>query len=328
MKKTLTVLSLALLASTAATFSVAANAAYPERAIRVVMPYPPGGGGDLLLRTLQISLEKQLGQSLVIDYKTGAAGNIGTYDVARAAPDGYTLLMAPTNNYVINQFLFPNMGFDPLKSFAPISLVVEQPYLLLVSTALPATNYSEFAALAKKNGSAMNYGSPGAGTVPHISGLMLSKHLGSSMTHVPYRGSQPGLQALATNETQMFIASYGIAAGQIQGNKARAIAVAAGQRLESLPDTPTTKEAGIPDGIVLGNWWGLAAPQGTDPAILKKLSQAVKTAMNEPEIRRKLVEQGSIAVGNEPEQFQTLLQTEAETWRKIIEKTGVKIGEK
>ncbi|HEY9279356.1 MAG TPA: tripartite tricarboxylate transporter substrate binding protein [Eoetvoesiella sp.] len=326
MRKALTILGLSLVASFVSFFTTAASAAYPDRAVRVVMPYPPGGGGDLLLRTLQGSLEKQLGQSLVIDYKTGAAGNIGSFDVAHAKPDGYTLLMAPTNNFVINQYLFPSMGFDPLKSFAPISLVVEQPYLLLISSALPAKNYKQFAELAKKNGKSMNYGSPGGGTVPHISGLMLSDYLGAHMTHIPYRGSQPGLQALAANETQMFIASYGIAAGQINGDKARPIAVASQKRLASLPDVPTTAEAGIPAGIVLGNWWGFAAPAGTDPAIVNRWAKAIKSAMAEPEIQRKLVEQGSIAVASTPDQFGQILQSEAKEWKGIIDKTGVKLG--
>jgi len=325
MKKALMFVGLLLVSSFSTLFSGAASAAYPERSIRVVMPYPPGGGGDLLLRTMQASLEKQLGQNLIIDYKTGAAGNIGTHDVVRAAPDGYTLLMAPTNNFVINQYLFDSMGFDPLKALAPISLVVEQPYLLLISNALPAKNYAEFAALAKKSGSALNYGSPGTGTVPHISGLMLARHLGAPMMHIPYRGSQPGLQALAGNETQMFIASYGIAAGQINGGKARPIAVASSQRLKSLPDVPTTEQAGIPPGIVLGNWWGLAAPQGTDPAIIKRLSDAVRQALNEPEIQGKLVEQGSIAVGSKPDEFKQVLQTEAKSWQAIIKQTGVRL---
>ena len=327
MKKALTVLSLILLASAAIPMVAStAHAAYPDRAIRMVMPYPPGGGGDLLLRTLQPALEKQLGQSIVIDYKTGAAGNIGAGDVARAAPDGYTLLMAPTNNYVINQYLFPTMGFDPLQSFAPISLIAEQPYLLLVSAALPVKTYKDFEQYAKQHGATLNYGSPGAGTVPHISGLMLSDYMGAKMTHVPYRGSQPGLQALATNETQMFIASYGIAAGQINGDKARALAVASKTRLKSLPDVPTTAEAGIPSGIVLGNWWGLAAPRGTNEAIVNRLAQAVKAVIESPEIQQKFVEQGSISVANTPKEFTQVLQSEAALWKEIIDKTGVTIG--
>ena len=330
MKKAITAFAQAtVLASVAlAAFATTAHAAYPEHPIRIVMPYPPGGGGDLLLRTLQTSLSNRLGgQTLVIDYKTGAAGNIGAADVAQAKPDGYTLLMAPTNNYVINQYLFPKMGFDPLKAFTPISLVVEQPYLLLIPGNTKATDYASFAKLAKEQGKTMNYGSPGAGTVPHISALMLSEHMGAGMTHVPYRGSHPALQSLASGETQMFIASYGIAAGQIQSGVVRPIAVASQQRLPALPDVPTTKQAGIPDGIVLGNWWGLAAPAGTDPAIIEKLAKAVAETVAEPEIQRKLIEQGSIPIANTPKQFQQVLGEQAGTWKAIIEKTGVRIGD-
>lgn len=302
-----------------------AAAAYPEKPIRVILPYSPGGGGDLILRTIQPLLEKRLGQPIVVEYKPGAGGNIGAGEVARAAPDGYTLLLGATNNFVINQFLFPRMGFDPLQAFAPISLVVEQPYLVMVSSQTGANDYREFSKFAKANAGKLNYGSPGAGTVPQISALMLSQHLGADMVHVPYRGSQPALVALAANDVQLLIASYGIVAGQMSKGKIRALAVAADSRLESLPDVPTAAEVGVPPGILLSNWWGLVAPRGTDEAIVQRIARELRAVVKDVQTQNKLAQQGSIVVANEPEDFAKRIRTEAREWKAIIDKTGVKL---
>lgn len=306
-------------------FSTAAVFAYPERPIRIVLPYPPGGGGDLVLRNLQPSLEKHLGQPVIVDYKSGAAGNIGTMEVVNAAPDGYTLLMAPTNNFVINQFLFPKMGFDPLTSLSPVSLLVEQPYLLTVSGALAARDFAEFAAYAKANPGKLNYGSPGSGTVPHISALMLSDHLAARMVHVPYKGSQPGVQVLIANDVQLFIASYGIVAGQISAGRIRALAVAADQRLPALAQVPTTAEVGLPPGLILSNWWGIAAPKGTGKEIVDRLAEAFKRAVNDQDVQRKFVEQGTLPVASSSQQFADRMRDEAQSWKAIITKTGVTV---
>lgn len=314
-----------VLASSTALLALNVMAAYPEKPIRVVLPYPPGGGGDLMLRTIQPALEKRLGQSIIVDYKTGAAGNIGALDVANAAPDGYTLLMGATNNYVINQFLFPKMGFDPLQVFAPVSIVAEQPYLVMISSKLEARDFDAFARHAKANAGQLIFGSPGAGTVPHMSALMLSEHLDAKMLHVPYRGSQPGLLALVNNEVQLFIASYGIVAGQVSGGKMHPIAVAADKRLEVLPQVPTAAEIGVPPGVLLGNWWAVAAPSGTDAAILQRLAREIRAVVGDPEVRKKLVGQGSVPSADTPEEAGKRMQAEARQWKAIVDKTGVKI---
>lgn len=301
-----------------------ASAAYPEKPIKVILPYAPGGGGDLVLRTIQPHLEKRLGQSIVVEYKPGAAGNIGAAEVARAAPDGYTLLLGATNNFVINQFLYPKMGMDPLQAFAPISLVVEQPYLVMASTETGAKDFAEFSRYAKARSGKVNYGSPGGGTVPHISALMLSQNLGVDMVHVPYRGSQPALIALAANDIQLFIASYGIVAGQLAAGKMRPLAVAADSRLEALPNVPTSAEVGVPPGILLSNWWGLVAPKGTDDAIVQRIARELRAAVRDAQTQAKLVQQGAIVIANEPEEFARRLRTEAQQWKNIIAKTGVK----
>lgn len=308
-----------------ASLVVAPAFAWPDRPVRILLPYPPGGGGDVVLRTLQPALEKRLGQSVLIEYRPGAAGNIGSREVANAAPDGYTLLMGPTNNYVINQHLFAKMGYDPLTAFAPVSVLVDHPYLVAVSAATPAQTFAEFATHARANVGKLNYGSPGNATVPHLSALMLSEHLGAKMVHVPFKGSQPGLQALITNDVQLFIASYGIVAGHINAGKARALAVASAERLKALPNVPTTAEAGIPPGLILGNWWGLAAPRGTDAAIVDRLGRDLRSIGQDADIQRRFVEQGAIVIMSSPAEFAERIRTESQTWKGIIEKTGAKV---
>jgi tripartite-type tricarboxylate transporter receptor subunit TctC len=186
-----------------------AQAQYPDKPVKLILPYAAGGAGDILIRTVQPGLEKRLGQPVVIDYRTGAGGIIGTREVVNAAPDGYTLLFAPTNNFVINQFLYAKMGFDPLQTLAPVTLLADTPYLIWVNNAVPGATFAEFATYARANAGKLNYGSAGAGTVPHLSAYMLSEWLGANMTHVPYKGANPGVQALLANDVQMFIISFG-----------------------------------------------------------------------------------------------------------------------
>ena len=282
---------------------------------------------DLELRsgiTVDFEATPELGQPLVVDYRPGAAGNIGMMEVVKAAPDGYTLVTAPTNNFVINQFLYRDMGFDPLAALAPVAMLVENPYLVMVSTAVPGRSFAEFADYARAHAGALNFGSPGSATVPHLSALLLSEHLGARMVHVPYRGSQPGLQALATNDVQLFIASYGIVTGYMAAGKIRALAVSGQERLKVLPDVPTTGEVGLPPGIILSNWWGLAAPRGTDPAIVRRLADAVHAVATTPAIQGKLLDQGALGIANTPEEFAERMRIEARTWKSVIEKTNAK----
>jgi tripartite-type tricarboxylate transporter receptor subunit TctC len=299
-------------------------AQYPAKPIRIVLPYPPGGGGDVVLRTLQPGVEKRLGQNIIVDYRPGAAGNIGMAEVAKAQPDGYTLVVGPTNNFVINQYLFNSMGFDPLGAFIPVSMLVENPYLVTISAGIPANSFAEFAAYARAHRGKLNFGSPGNATVPHLSSLMLSEYLGADMVHVPYKGSQPGLQALMTNEVQMFIASYGIVIGALKTGKAKALAVSGSERLKPLPAVPTASEVGIPDGVLYSNWWALAAPRGTDSAIVNRLAEAFRSAAADPAIQAKFVDQGAVVITNSPAEAKERMGLETRVWKSIIEKAGLK----
>lgn len=301
-----------------------AFAQYPDKPVKLILPYAAGGAGDVLIRHVQPRLEKRLGQPIVIDYRTGAGGIIGTREVVNAPADGYTLLFAPTNNFVINQFLYAKMGFEPLEALAPVTLVCDTPYLIYNNSTVPAATFAEFAAYARANVGKLNYGSPGAATVPHLSGYMLSEWLGANMTHVPYKGANPGVQALLANEVQMFIISFGTAGVHVASGKLRALAVAAPTRLPVLPNVPTTKEVGLPEGVILGNWWGIAGPRGLDPAIAARVSEAVRAVLGEEEVRKRYAEMGAIPVGNSPKEFADRMRSEAGSWKEIIAKTGAR----
>ena len=299
-----------------------AAAAWPETPIRVIIPYSPGSAGDIAFRKLTPALTKSLGQPVIVDYKAGAGGNIGAAEVARAKPDGYTLLLGATNNFVINQFLYKNMGFDPLVDLVPIARVAEVPSILFINSSVPAHTFSEFASFAKAHPGQLNYGSPGSGTAPHLSAYALSAAIGASMTHVPYKGAQPGVTGLLANDVQMFLVGYGVAGAQVASGRIRALAVASKQRLSAMPDVPTMAESGAPD-VVLSNWWGLAAPRGTPPQIVKRLADEVRSAAHQPGMVADMAAQGFLMKDDSPETFASELKTEAQAWQRIVQESKV-----
>lgn len=309
------VVSLAMAASMA-------RADWPERPIRVVVPYSAGSAGDLVLRQMQPALQARLGQPLIVDNKPGAGGNIGAMDVVRAKPDGYTLVLGATNNFVINQYLYKSMDFDPLTALLPITRVVDVPSVLFINSTVPARTYREFSDYARAHPGKLNFGSPGSGTAPHLSALALSEAMGAQMTHVPYKGAQPGVTGLLGNEVQMFLVGYGVAGAQLAGGRIRALAVASKERLKVLPDVPTASEAGVPD-VILSNWWGLAAPRGTDMAIVNRLASEVRAIQAQPDTQQFLSSHGFVPTANSPQDFAQQLTREAALWKGIIVKSGV-----
>lgn len=316
------------LAAALALFAAAASAqaadAWPARPIRVVVPFAPGNAGDVTFRIVQQELEARLGANFYIDNKSGASGNIGAEDVVRAAPDGYTLLLGATNNFVTNQYL-ARLRYDPTKDLLPITVINNAPAVVVVNASLPANDLTELTAYAKKHPGKLNYGTPGSGTAPHLIGALYAQSAGIELVHVPYRGSPPAVQALLAGDVQIFFASAGIStvAGHIASGKLKPLAVAAPRRMPALPQVATTAEQGLPD-MVAGNWWGLAAPVGTDPAIVRKLADAVKAAIAKPEIAQQFEKLGLTGVGNSSEEFAGQIQREATVWKGIIEKAGIK----
>ncbi|TCT01754.1 tripartite-type tricarboxylate transporter receptor subunit TctC [Paralcaligenes ureilyticus] len=306
-------------------FSAVASAAYPDHSIRVILPYAAGAAGDIVFRMLQPGLAKELGQPVILDYKSGAGGNIGTQEVVRAAPDGYTLLLGATNNFVINQFLYKGMSYDPSKALVPIAKVVDVPAFIYLNASVPAHNFAELKSYAEKHPGVLNYGTPGAGTTPALSGWMLSEAIHGNMTAVTYRGSAPGVQALLANQIQVYIGGYGIASAYLPSGKLRVLAVALPERFAALPSVPTTKEVGIGSAVV-SNWWGMAAPKGTPAPIVERVEQALHTVLSDPAIQKKLQDQGFVVSLESTATFKANLRKEAPYWEDVIKRSGVVIN--
>lgn len=311
-----------VLLSIAAHGAVWAQDSYPSRPIRIVNPYGAGGLGDVTFRLIAPLLEKQLGQPLVIENKPGASGNLGAADVVRAAPDGYTLLLGAVNNFATNQYLYRDMTFDPLTAFDPIALVSNSPTIIVVNPAMPVRNMHELAAYAKKHPGQVNFGSPGVGTPPHLAGELFATLAKVSMTHVPFNGSPPVVLALLRNDVNVAFYTAGPIAGPLKAGTITPIAVAASERLDILPQIPTTTEAGF-GALQTGSWIGLAAPKGTDPAILDKLNAAVRKALSDPEVRKRYADIGMLPGNTTRAQFSAMIDSEATRWKKVIADAGI-----
>jgi tripartite-type tricarboxylate transporter receptor subunit TctC len=305
-------------------FGRARAASYPERPIRMIVPYAAGGAGDNVIRLLSGPMEAKLGQRLVIESMPGAGGNIGAQAVVNAEPNGYTLLVGATNNFVVNQFLFTKMTFDPLEALAPITRLADVPSVLYSNPMVPAKTLSEFIEHARRNPGKLNYGSPSFGTTPHLSVERLKQLTGIDLVHIPYRGAQPALQALLTNDIQLYLGGVTLGRGHLEAGTLRALAVGTQTRLDALPDIPTAMESGVP-GYTAANWWGLAAPKGTPPAILDTLYAAVVDALRDGDVRKRFADLGLLPGGEPPAAFAAAMRREAKEWAETIERGKIKM---
>ena len=294
---------------------------YPNRPIRVVMTYTAGGVSEAVMRLLAPKMEEKLGQKLIIEAKPGAAGNIGVIEVAKSAPDGYTLVITATNNFVINQFTM-KMPIDPLTALAPIAKLADVPLVLFSNTTIPAKNFSAFMEYVKANPGKVNFGSPAPGTVNHLLLERVKQTRGLDMQHIPYRGSPQGVMALLQNDIQLFTVGLAAGIGHMKDGKFNALAVATDQRLPEIPDVPTLIESGLP-GFTGANWWGLAAPAGTPDAIIKKLREAVQGALREPNVIARYKALGLAIPKETPEQFAAGLKAEAALWSDTVKKGNI-----
>lgn len=309
--------ALALLASFP-TPVVHAQAKYPERPIRVIVPFAAGGVGDATMRLLAPRMEQQLGQKLVIESKPGASGNIGTLEVARAQPDGYTVLVGAMGNFVINQFL-TKMSFDPLTALMPVAKVVDIPIVLFSNSSVPARNLSQFIAYAGANPGKLNYGSQGNGSLNHLLIERFKQVAGLEIIHIPYGGSPPAMLALLANQIQLFSAALVVGAAQVGEGRLTILAVTTEKRLPALPDAPTMIEAGFPKLTIL-NWWGMAAPEGTPAPVIRTLNQAVTDALRDPLVVERFATLGMLVPTQTIEQFTANLKSEAALWSQVIQR--------
>jgi tripartite-type tricarboxylate transporter receptor subunit TctC len=291
---------------------------YPDRPIRVIIPYTAGGVAENIMRLLAVSMEQRLGQKLVFEAKPGAAGNIGTQEVARAAPDGYTLLVAATNNFAINQFVI-RMPFDPVTALAPIAKASEVPLVLFSNPQLPAKTLREFMDYARANPGKVNYGIPSLGTVNHLMMERLKQTTGVEIARVPYRGSPEATLALLKNDIQLFPIGLAAVGGHYREGRLTALAVATERRVPMLPDVPTMAEAGFP-GFVASNWWGMAAPAGTPDDILDTLARAVAEAQNTGAVKERFTVLGMLAPEQTRQQFAASVKAEADLWRETVQR--------
>lgn len=295
---------------------------YPERPITVIVPYAAGSTGDAVMRLVAEAAEPSLGQRFVIEARPGAGGNVGAQAVASAAPDGHTLLLGATNNFVMNQFLFKKMSFDPLAAFAPITKLADVPSVLYLHPSVPARTIAEFIVHARAYPSKLNYASPSVGTTPHLAVERLKQMAGIDLVHVPFRGSPQAFQALLANDIQLYLAGLSVGRSHVEAGTARALAVASDKRLASMPDVPTVHESGLP-GYTAANWWGLAAPRGTPEAVIEVVHRAVVTALQSAAVRERFEQLGLVPGGETAAAFAASLKPEAEAWAATIRQSGL-----
>lgn len=305
----------------AAAFPVGAQQ-YPIKPIRVIVPYGAGGAGDVAFRLIANQLEAKLGQRFVVEFKPGASGNIGAAEVARAEPDGYTLLVGGGNNFSSNQFLYDNMGFDPLKAFDPIALLTNSPTIVTVNLSVSANSLSELIAYANANPGKLNFGSPGVGTPPHLAGELFASLAGIRMVHVPFNSSPQVMIALQQNSVQVAFYTMGPIGALIRGGEAKPLAVAAPSRLIELAQVPTSKESGFPT-LLTGSQQLLVAPRGTDPRILDRLNTLVREAIAAPNVQDRFAKMGAVGGDLSRAELEAFLREEAARWKNVVETAGI-----
>jgi tripartite-type tricarboxylate transporter receptor subunit TctC len=303
--------------------SLAQAQAYPGKPVRIVVPFPPGGGTDIVARTLTQKLGESLGASFVIDNRAGAGGSIGTELVAKAPPDGYTLAIV-SGSHAINPSLYRKLPFDAVRDFAPVTMLVSGPGLLVVHPSLPVKTVKELIALAKARPGQLIYASAGNGTPPHLAAELFKTMAGVDMVHVPYKGNTPAFVDLISGQVSLSFPTVPSALPHVQAGRLRAVALTSRKRSAVMPQLPTIDESGLP-GYDTSSWFGMLAPAGTPPEIVLKLQQEMARVLQLPDIRQKLLSQGLEPVGDTPEQFAATIRSEIAKWAKVVKASGAKI---
>jgi tripartite-type tricarboxylate transporter receptor subunit TctC len=297
---------------------------FPNRTIKFVVPFPAGGPSDFISRVLTDKMSALIGQTIVIENHAGAGGLNGIASVAKSAPDGYTIAIAPSSNLAMMLNLRDNMPFHPLKDLALITQIVSVPEIIVVNETVPAKTLSDFIALAKAQPGKLVFASTGVGGMPHMAMELLELTAGIKLVHVPYTGAAPAVNDLLGGHVQTMFADVPVLLGNIQSGKLHALAIGSKKRLGSLPSLATTGELGMPQ-VEADNWYGLVAPADTPAPILAKLHAAAAEALHSPEVKDKLASQGAIAVGNSSDEFQAYVKSEIGRWGKVIAATGIRI---
>ncbi len=322
MKKFMSV-ALMVIAGSLPTLAQAASA-YPAKPIRIIVAYTPAGTTDILARAVGQKMTEAWGQTVIVDNRPGANGNIGTELTANATPDGYTITMGTAATHSINNTLYPTLKWDAVKNFAPISLVAMVPNVLVVNNSLPVKSVKELMAYGNANPGKLNHGSPGLGSTGHLCAELFKGISGIKMTHVPYKGSAPTLADLAGGQIQVVIDNLPPYLPHVQSGKIRGLAVTTAQRSPAAPNLPTIQEAGVA-GYEAGSWFGLLAPTGTPKNIVQKLSGETARILKVREVNERLSALGASPVGGTPEEFAAFIRSEQAKWRKVIQQAGIKL---
>jgi tripartite-type tricarboxylate transporter receptor subunit TctC len=301
-----------------------AQGAYPSKPIKIVVPFAAAGTTDLLARAVGNEMQKAMGQPVVVENRPGAGGNLGSDIVAKAAPDGYTLLVGAVSPQAINVTLYPKMPYDVMRDFVHITLIAAVPNVLEVNPSVPVKTVKELIALAKSKPGQLTYASSGSGTSIHLSAELFKTMAGVDMLHIPYKGSGPAVTDLIAGQVNLMFDNLPSSIAQIKAGKLRAIAVTTLKRSPALPDVPTIAESGLP-GYDASSWFGMHAPAGTSKDIVQKLYQVVSKSLHTPEMSERLATQGAEAVGNTPEEFTEFVRAEIAKWAKVVKASGARV---
>jgi len=297
---------------------------FPLKPVRLVVGFAPGGGADSAARSVAQKLNEAWGQSVIIDNRAGAGGNVATEIVARAAPDGYTLLVSSPGPIVTNPFLYAKLPYDPHQDLAPVTLIASSVNLILVNPSAPVSNVRELIAWTRSKPGGVNYASSGIGSTPHLAGELLKTAAHIDMVHVAYKSAAPAVIDLIGGRVDVLVASLPTSLAQVKAQRLKAIAVASLKRSPALPEVPTADESGVP-GYEVVTWWGLLAPAGVPGNLITKINQIVVRSLKSPEMKESLARGGADAIGNSPAEFGAFIQKESVKWSKVIKTSGVKI---
>lgn len=300
-----------------------AAANYPNKPVKIVVGYTPGGGTDIIARLLAQELGDVLGQTVIVENRPGAGQNIGATHVARAEPDGYTLFLS-SSALAINPSLFAKLDYDPIKSFAPIAVFGQSPNVLVTSAKLPVKNVQELIAHAKKNPGKLNFSSSGHGSTQHLSAELFKQQTGIQATHVPYKGSGPSINGVQSGEVQFTFINIPALSSVMGSDKLRMIGITSSQRAAAAPNVPTMAEAGV-EGMDVAAWYGVLAPAGTPPAVVAKLNQSINEALGNEKLKQQLVQAGVEPMTSTADFFGTFLAQDIARWKKVIEAAGTKV---
>jgi tripartite-type tricarboxylate transporter receptor subunit TctC len=316
--------AIALAATVFSAGALAQAAAYPSKAIRVIVPFPPGGGTDIIAREVSQKVASNTGWTFVIENKPGAGGNLGVDAAAKSAADGYTLVLGQTSNMAINPTLYAKMPYDAQKDLAPIVLVANAPLVMVTGTASPYKTLADAVGAAKARPGEVNFASPGNGTVAHLTSELFQKAASVKTQHVPYKGANQALTDVISGNVQLYMSSVPTLLGQIKNGKLRALAVTSAKRVDDLPSVPTINESGY-KGFDAVTWFGFLAPAGTPKDVIARLNAEFNKALQQPDLRKKLGDEGADAAGGTPEQFAALIKEDGVRWGAVVRDSGTKV---